>query len=100
VLMVGVIGYGIGGLFVLTGGPDLALAQLLVETLTMVAFVLVLRRLPVRFTQTDSSRTLRWPRVLIAAAGGVFVTAATMLFSSAGPIPPEASQEIIARSES
>ena len=46
VLVVGVTGYGVAVLFVLQGAPDLALTQVLVETLTLVVFVLVLRRLP------------------------------------------------------
>ena len=45
-LIVGVTGYGCGMLFALYGAPDLALTQFLVETLTLVIFVLVLRKLP------------------------------------------------------
>ena len=43
VLLVGVTGYGCGVIFVFHGAPDLALTQFLVETLTLVIFVLVLR---------------------------------------------------------
>jgi len=46
VLAVGVTGYGLALLFVLHGAPDLALTQFLVETLSLVVFVLVLRKLP------------------------------------------------------
>ncbi|MGY2074737.1 Na+/H+ antiporter subunit A [Blastococcus sp. SYSU DS0828] len=46
VLAVGVTGYGLAVLFALQGAPDLALTQFLVETLTLVVFVLVLRKLP------------------------------------------------------
>ncbi|MBJ7289289.1 Na+/H+ antiporter subunit A [Williamsia sp.] len=45
-LVVGVTGYGCGMLFAFYGAPDLALTQFLVETLTLVIFVLVLRKLP------------------------------------------------------
>ena len=45
-LVVGLTGYGAGMLFALYGAPDLALTQFLVETLTLVIFVLVLRKLP------------------------------------------------------
>ncbi|ROZ99372.1 Na+/H+ antiporter subunit A [Gordonia sp. OPL2] len=45
-LVVGLTGYGSGMLFALYGAPDLALTQFLVETLTLVIFVLVLRKLP------------------------------------------------------
>ncbi len=47
-IMVGVTGYGLAVVFALYGAPDLALTQLLVETITMVVFVLVLRTLPAR----------------------------------------------------
>ena len=43
-------------LFVLHGAPDLALTQFLVETLTLVVFVLVLRRLPKDFTERHRPR--------------------------------------------
>ena len=46
VLLVGVTGYGCGVIFALHGAPDLALTQFMVETLTLVIFVLVLRRFP------------------------------------------------------
>jgi len=48
VLMVSVTGYGMVAIFALQGAPDLALTQLLVETIVLVAFVLALRALPKR----------------------------------------------------
>src|SRR5690606_7831216 len=39
VLLLGVVGYGIAVLFALHGAPDLALTQVLVETVTLVVFV-------------------------------------------------------------
>ncbi|MBA8826864.1 multicomponent Na+:H+ antiporter subunit A [Saccharopolyspora lacisalsi] len=99
VVLVGVIGYGIGGLFIVDGGPDLALAQFLVETLTMVAFVFVLRRLPARFVQSEPAPGLRVPKVVIAVAGGVFMAVAALLFSSARQAPPTASRYYIAHAE-
>ena len=52
VLLVGVTGYAMVVLFVLQGAPDLALTQALVETCTLVVFVLVLRKLPKQIQQT------------------------------------------------
>ena len=46
VLLAGATGFGLVLLFGLSGAPDLALTQALVETITVVVFVLVLRRLP------------------------------------------------------
>ena len=57
VVMVGVTGYGTAMLFLLHGAPDLALTQVLVETVTLVVFVLVLRRLPEYFTDRPLTRS-------------------------------------------
>ena len=46
VLMLGTIGYGMAVIFLLQGAPDLALTQVLVETISLVVFLLVLRHLP------------------------------------------------------
>ena len=73
VLLVGVTGYGLALLFALGGAPDLALTQVLVETVTLVVFVLVVRKLPRYFTNRPLSST-RWWRVLVAGATGATVT--------------------------
>jgi multicomponent Na+:H+ antiporter subunit A len=49
-LFLGAAGYAMSALFVVQGAPDLALTQAAMETLSTVLFVLVLRRLPDRFT--------------------------------------------------
>jgi multicomponent Na+:H+ antiporter subunit A len=99
VLLVGVIGYGIGGLFIVDGGPDLALALFLVETLTLIAFVLVLRRLPVLFTQSETTTALRVQKAVVAGAAGVFIAVAAVVFSAARQGPSAISREFIARAE-
>ncbi|MBQ1052606.1 Na+/H+ antiporter subunit A [Micromonospora sp. C51] len=68
-ILVGVAGYGTALLFILHGAPDLALTQFLVETVTIVMFVLVLRRLPVRFSERPI-RSSRRGRVAIGVAVG------------------------------
>jgi multicomponent Na+:H+ antiporter subunit A len=55
VILVGVTGYANAGVFLLHGAPDLALTQFLVETVTLVMVVLVLRRLPSHFSQRPGS---------------------------------------------
>ncbi len=47
-------GLGLVVLFATSGAPDLALTQVLVETVTLVVFALVLRRLPARMGSTTS----------------------------------------------
>jgi multicomponent Na+:H+ antiporter subunit A len=73
VLMVGLTGYGCGIIFAFHGAPDLALTQFLVETLTLVIFVLVLRTLP---AEADAApmRRFRLPRAILALAVGATVT--------------------------
>ncbi len=73
VLMVGVTGYGCGAIFAFHGAPDLALTQFLVETLTLVVFVLVLRVLPPETGGADITR-FRIPRAILALAVGATVT--------------------------
>ena len=55
-MLVGVTGYGMSALFAMQGAPDLALTQILVELVTIVAVVLVLRRLPARLGEANGSR--------------------------------------------
>lgn len=45
-LAMGVLGYGIAVIFLFYGAPDVAMTQFLIETLTVVIFVLILHRLP------------------------------------------------------
>ncbi|MDX1883548.1 Na+/H+ antiporter subunit A [Mycolicibacterium sp. 120270] len=73
VLLVGVTGYGCGTIFAFHGAPDLALTQFLVETLTLVIFVLVLRTLPAESDRTNIGRN-RLPRMALALAVGASVT--------------------------
>jgi multicomponent Na+:H+ antiporter subunit A len=73
VLLVGVTGYGCGTIFAFHGAPDLALTQFLVETLTLVIFVLVLRTLPAE-SDRGNIRKHRLPRAALAVAVGASVT--------------------------
>ncbi|MER5554637.1 Na+/H+ antiporter subunit A [Streptomyces sp. NPDC002793] len=79
VVLAGLTGYGTALLFVVQGAPDLALTQFCVETVSMIVFVLVLRRMPVRFEESIGTwrRAFRIPVALGAAATvGVAVWAA------------------------
>ncbi|OZM78441.1 hydrogen gas-evolving membrane-bound hydrogenase subunit E [Pseudonocardia sp. MH-G8] len=93
VLLVGVIGYGVGGLFIVDGAPDLALAQFLVETLSLVAFVFVMRRLPAQFTERRPTRRVRVPKMLLGTVGGVAVAVFAIVLSGARSEPSAVSGE-------
>ncbi len=88
-LVLGAIGIAVSGLFVVHGAPDLALTQLLVETVIVVGFVLGLGHLRRRFP--ESSNRWRLARVVLAVAGGLAVTTALASSASApsGTAPVE-----------
>ena len=46
IIAMGMVGYGVALIFILFGAPDVALTQFLIETLTVMLFVLILNRLP------------------------------------------------------
>lgn len=71
-VLVGVTGMGMAALFALQGAPDLALTQVLVEIVTLIAFVLVLRRLPARLGTAHGS-VKRGLRVAIGVAVGTIM---------------------------
>jgi multicomponent Na+:H+ antiporter subunit A len=68
-------------IFIIFGAPDVAITQLLVETLVVVLFAVAALRLP-RLSQTGRFRPLD---ALFASAIGVVVTL-VMLMDTAGPI--------------
>ncbi|WP_329520309.1 Na+/H+ antiporter subunit A [Spirillospora sp. NBC_01491] len=82
VVLAGASGYGVATLFVLQGAPDLALTQLLMETASLVVFVLVLRRLPVGFPRTRPKSRYRL-HVAIGLLIGLLATGATLLAAQA-----------------
>jgi multicomponent Na+:H+ antiporter subunit A len=81
VLLVGVAGYGNAALFLLHGAPDLALTQVLCETVTLVVMVLVLRRLPPYFSYRPLPAS-RWLRLAVGVVTGLVM----MLFCVAAPL--------------
>ncbi len=92
-LTLGAVGVAMAGLFLTHGAPDLALTQLLVETIVVVGFVLGLGHLHRRFPPVEP--TWRMIRLFVAIAGGLVVSGG-LLAASARPVgqaPVEALQE-------
>ena len=79
IAMLGLAGFTVALWFVLLGAPDLALTQLLVETLSVALFVVVFRRLPSTFPRGGNVRK-RFAAV-IAVTVGVLVGVGTYLFT-------------------
>ncbi|MDQ2624884.1 MAG: Na+/H+ antiporter subunit A, partial [Actinomycetota bacterium] len=82
VILLGVSGFGVALFFLLHGAPDLALTQVLVETVTLVVFVLVLRRIPPYFSDRPLAAS-RWLRLGIGVAAGVTVAGFALVAPSA-----------------
>ncbi|HET7327737.1 MAG TPA: hydrogen gas-evolving membrane-bound hydrogenase subunit E [Nocardioidaceae bacterium] len=76
VILVSAAGYLVAALFVIHGAPDLALTQVLVETLTLLLFVLVLRRMPRGMRVAPAP--LRALGVVVSGIVGVFATLVTL----------------------
>jgi multicomponent Na+:H+ antiporter subunit A len=89
--LLGGVGFGIAVLFAMRGAPDLALTQLLVETLTIVMFLIALRALPRRFapSPTWSPRPVR---IVVACAIGVLVPLFALAASGARSAPSVAGE--------
>nr|WP_298250745.1 putative monovalent cation/H+ antiporter subunit A [uncultured Halomonas sp.] len=97
VAALGVVGFAIALTFVLFSAPDLAITQLLVETLTVVLLVLVLFRLP-RFA-TLSTPIERLRDLVVAGLSGGLITL-LMLAVLAGERLPRISDYMVANSQS
>jgi multicomponent Na+:H+ antiporter subunit A len=81
---IGTVGYLMAFFYVLYSGPDLALTQLLIETLTVVLLLLVFHFLP-RFVQDHTHVLIRVRDGLIAASVGATVTTLLILVAPQTP---------------
>ena len=87
VLVVGVTGYGLAVLFALQGAPDLALTQFLVETLTLVTFVLVLRKLPKDIGERHRPRERVVRGAIAVAVGGLMAGVGAVALAARTAVP-------------
>ncbi|WP_224274253.1 hydrogen gas-evolving membrane-bound hydrogenase subunit E [Nocardioides lacusdianchii] len=84
VAALGFVGLLMAALFVTAGAPDVALTLVLVEVLTAVVVVWVLRRLPARLPTGDGPR-LPWSVLLALACGLAAASATYALTGRRGP---------------
>ena len=87
VVLVSVTGLGMILLFATSGAPDLALTQILVETVTLVAFALVLRRIPARLG-THNASVLLVVRAVLGVAVGVTMAIVAVVATGARVTDP------------
>lgn len=90
VLMLGVVGLIVSFLFVMLRAPDLALTQLLIETASLILFLLVLRHLP-PFGREIMSRWAKLRDIGIATMVGGLVVALLLIANSETLFPSIAS---------
>ncbi|MFO7923102.1 MAG: putative monovalent cation/H+ antiporter subunit A [Bacteroidales bacterium] len=81
----GVLGYGIAVIFLFYGAPDVAMTQFLIETLTVVLFVLILHRLP-SFIHTNRFEGMGY--IVVSVVFGL-VMASLLLIVTGVPLESE-----------
>ena len=81
VLTLSILGFMVAIFYILADAPDLALTQLVVETLVLVIFLLVLDRLPAFYGEADRRVAIRDGALALVVGATVSLT---VLFSTAG----------------
>jgi multicomponent Na+:H+ antiporter subunit A len=84
VASLGIVGYGVALIYILYGAPDLAMTQILVETLTVLLFVLAFYHLP-RFNSFSSAASRLRDAFIALCTGGLM----TALVLAATATPPQ-----------
>src|SRR5699024_10497416 len=74
ILILGIVGYGVAILFVLYRAPDIALTQLVIETVTVALFLLCFYHFPNLRRRNESKGTIA-VNVFISAGFGLLMTA-------------------------
>jgi len=82
VLMLSILGFMLAIFFILASAPDLALTQLVVETLVLLVFLLVLQRLPSFYSEVRPFAIARDAAVSILVGATAFVS---VLLTIPGP---------------
>lgn len=80
IIALGIVGYGVGLIFIFFGAPDVAITQFLIETLTVILFVLVLHKLP-EFRKFERFRLERL-FMIIPILFGTFMTFILLLVTN------------------
>jgi multicomponent Na+:H+ antiporter subunit A len=83
VLTLSIVGFMVAIFYILASAPDLALTQLVIETLVLVIFLLVLDKLPAFYGAP--SRLRAGKDILVAGVVGVTVTVTVLLSTASTP---------------
>jgi multicomponent Na+:H+ antiporter subunit A len=82
IFAMGVIGYSVAFFFVLFRAPDLALTQLLVETVALVLFFLAFRFIPISFKEKKIKKSTRNMNLFVSALAGITMVLITVFAHS------------------
>lgn len=77
IVVTGVAGYLVALMFTIFRAPDLALTQLLVETVTVILFMLVFAHLP-KLKKDKEKKSTKMVKLLISAGVGVMITTVSL----------------------
>ncbi|MXR50477.1 DUF4040 domain-containing protein [Halovenus sp. WSH3] len=91
VLTLGILGFMVAIFYILASGADLALTQLVVETLLLLIFLLVLEELPAYYGEIDLLRAARDGALSVAVGATAFVSVLYAAPDGAGAPTPTAS---------
>ncbi|MDF9839443.1 MULTISPECIES: Na+/H+ antiporter subunit A [unclassified Paenibacillus] len=87
ILFTGGVGYMVTLLFVLFRAPDLALTQMIIETVSVILFLLCFRYLP-KLKQQKERVSFKLPNLIIALGVGVTVTLVALAAMGSSPFEP------------
>ena len=73
IIALGAVGYSVSLFFVMFNAPDLALTQLVIETISVALFLLAFYHLP-KFKKVEEQTRFRFGRAFVSVAVGVMVT--------------------------
>lgn len=86
VLTLSILGFMVAVFYILANAPDLALTQLVIETLVLVLFLLVLNKLPAFYGELDRRRILT--DGVVSAVVGVTIFLTVLVSTAATPGQP------------
>ncbi|MHB9288709.1 hydrogen gas-evolving membrane-bound hydrogenase subunit E [Halobacteriales archaeon Cl-PHB] len=87
VLSLSILGFMVAIFYILASAPDLALTQLVVETLVLLLFLLVLERLPAFYADLDPAVVARDVGVSLVVGVATFATVVVTMPGDAGDLP-------------
>ncbi|OWR30503.1 Na+/H+ antiporter subunit A [Saccharibacillus sp. O23] len=87
ILFTGAVGYMVTGLFLVFRAPDLALTQMIVETVSVILFLLCFKFLP-KLKREKEKPVFKWTNLIVAGGVGVTMTLVALAAMGSSPFEP------------